>query len=782
MTNLYRPIVSFTAVLLAASQACARPLTPDAALARINNSTQVNYRIKKSANKMQLVHTMTVGTVPTVYIYNQQHDGGFLILSADDIAPAILGYSDSGTINPDNLPPGLNEWMSDLSADIGLIAGSTGKVRTAPAPDNAWDDIGPMLTTTWDQDAPYNNLCPSNGSGGHCLTGCAATAMAQIMNYHKWPKQGAGSNRYYLSTKRKYLEVDFSKTTYDWEHMADHYGAQNYVYDQTQGQWYAEPVENTNEENSAVATLMYHLGVAVNMKYGNSCSTAATNAFVQNDVLVNHFGYDQGITFVERDVQYSGQDDMWEQLIYNELAAGRPVFYTGRSESEGGHGFVCDGYKKEVGADGNTRNYFHFNWGWSGIGNGYYLVTAFYNDNDSVMLLPENCFGKDGVRFSQNQSAIIGICPDRGDYLYSNGTPTLLDAEGNTVTEPVSGEHYTLSLPIINGSTHEAEYYLGAELYNNELQSSQYIMSSSPVTLQPQQSVTDIDITWPENSADGDYDIFPCYSTTTDASTIARIELPDGAESPTVVYSNAFDFYDGTNFDLAEDRYYSSVTYHRKFYANVWNSWYLPFAVNTDELAENHLTAACVNGIHQYDDDNDGVYERTTVELLKIQNGTLRAATPYFVKPDDAYSNIVELGARTVTKASTMHSVHTETAYAKYDFIGTYTKKMDGNEQKCFIMARDGGLKITSSYVPAVDWYMQISEKESPFDAYTPVAATSKVVITLIGEEDEATGIRTIYDEHSPKRVSEEFTLQGTPAGKGYKGIVIKNGKKMLMK
>ena len=794
MTDLYKSIITVAAVCMTAGTISARHLTPDDALARVYNSTQVNPRIKKAANKVRLVHTMTSGTVPTVYVYNQRANKGFLILSADDTAPAILGYSDTGTINPDNLPPGLDEWMNNLSADIGYVASNPRNLRTSPSPGNAWDDIGPMLTTTWDQGDPYNTLCPwTKNYDTKCPTGCAATAMAQIMNFYEWPKQGVGEKSYIVANKRKKLTANFSETTYDWSHMADHYGMKDLSYNEDEGVWYADKVENSAEEKNAVSTLMFHLGVAASMEYRDSESTTTADVYVTSGAMVDYFDYDPSLSFVYRDKEYEGNDDGWEALVYNELAEGRPVFYTGHS-SMGGHAFVCDGYKKEIGADGNTRNYFHINWGWSGMGDGYYLVTAFYSNDGTPLCPPESVTGWSSMHFADNQGIIVGLRPNKAhytthvqkdtEYVYSDGTPSLQDADGNTITEPVAGETYNLCLPMVNGCTRTVTYYFGVELYNKEAETSKYVMSPTPQTLKPGENLSYIEITWPTNSANGDYDIIPCYATSPDATTMTRVELPEEATMPEVVNNNGFDLVAGQSFDLDVDCEFPSITYHRPLYSGVWNSWYLPFAINTDELADNHLTAACVNGVHQYDDDGDGFYERTEIELLTIKNGTLRPSTPYFVKPDAEYDGMVQLGARTVTKASTMHNVHTETAYAMYDFIGTYTKKNDGNEEKCYIMAKDGSLKITSSYVPAVFWYMQITPKESPFDDYTPVsAASSKVVITTVGEEDAATGIKTFYEKESPKRTSEVvYNLRGESVSNGYKGIVIKNGKKIMMR
>jgi len=214
--------------------------------------------------------------------------------------------------------------------------------------------VGPLLTTTWNQWPYYNDFCPPGTP-----TGCVATAMAQIMKYHNHPAQGTGSHSYSHATYGT-LSADFGATTYQWNNMPSSLTA-----------------GSTPEQKNAVATLMYHCGVAVEMNYTPSVSLA--NSYSFKYALPTYFKYDGGIDLKQRS-EYFGNDAGWHDLLKNELDAGRPIFYAGAS-STGGHAFVCDGYD-----DGGC---FHFNWGWSGSGDGWYVTSNLvngYNNSQEIVL------------------------------------------------------------------------------------------------------------------------------------------------------------------------------------------------------------------------------------------------------------------------------------------------------------------------------------------------------------------------------------------------------------
>lgn len=774
-------LLSVSLVLASIGGISASPLTPDAALARVRNTKNANIRLKMAARQPRLAHTQMAGGAAALYVFNQSDSEGFMILPADDVAPELLAYSDCGTIETDNMPPAFVEWMTSIGEEISYVAAHHRNPRTSPNTTGGWADIEPLMTTHWGQGQPYNMYCPQS-EGQTSVVGCAATAMAQVMNFYKWPQRAKGSKSYTTATLKLSVSVDFDDANvpdYDWNNMADWYDHDE-VHEYG-GKWYGHTVVNTAAEDEAVALLSYHAGVAVEMDYSPSGSGAYSNSYVSNGPMVNIFGYDKRISYVSRNSKFAGKDDDWEAMLYNELVNRRPIYYTGHSADEG-HAFVCDGYQKQVGSDGNIRNYFHINWGWTGISDGYYLVTAFYS-NDGTPLYPlSQSIGGSGEHYSNSQAVIVGIRPNNTKYLYSEVAPAIYDGT-DVVTEVTESKELTFKVNMYNGCMNAATYYYGVEFYNIDTQESTYLKLTESNDLATGTLYSDFTFTWPADLAPATYKVYPCYRTTAEGD-LTRVELPYNAEVPTIErIGGEFVLVDGNPYTQASDATYQSVTYKRKFVPGVWNSWYLPFDINTDELAENHLSAACMNGVHQYDDDNDGVFERLDFEILKIKNGILNAATPYFIKPATEYHdyNQVVLGQKTILKSSTMHSVHAETAYAEYDFYGTYTKIENGHELECYIMVADGGLRKTTSYVPAVDWYMNITPKAPMYGDYTPASSHNLITLTVVGEKDETTGIKTIYDTQSPKRTTQVmYNIRGEQVGMDYKGIVILNGKKIF--
>ena len=240
-------------------------------------------------------------------------------------------------------------------------------VLAASAQDVA-ERVEPLLQTAWGQDAPYNLLCPEKvneqGDMQHCRVGCVACAMAQVMRFHEYPAVGIGEGQNMFNTD---LKANFGETWYDWEHMLDSYSG-----------------SYTDEEAGAVATLMFHCGVAVNMIYGLKSSSTFT-AFANNmtTALSRYFGYDATTLRSLNRSNYT--KTQWMQIIREELSAGRPVIYSGNSASLGGHTWVIDGY--------DEQGRVHMNWGWLGAANDYY---------DIDLNIP-------GLDFSQKQSMVIGI-------------------------------------------------------------------------------------------------------------------------------------------------------------------------------------------------------------------------------------------------------------------------------------------------------------------------------------------------------------------------------------
>jgi hypothetical protein len=276
------------------------------------------------------------------YIFNDD-EGGFIIISGSDRMRPIVGYSPAGAFSEEEkLPAQLRSWLTGVAEATRYIEQHPeAAITTAEVSALAdFSPIEPLLgAIAWDQNDPYSLDCPRQYP-----TGCMATALAQVMRYHRYPEHGLGSNSYTNSATSQTLSVDFAAQTYNWDLMRETYDA-----------------TASDAERAEVAKLMFHCGVALNMSYAadNSGSTAPYYLAA----TVEHFGYNDLTTLQYRNM-YSY--DEWNRLLYAELAAGRPILFSGQSSS-GGHAFIVDGYQ--------GSGFYHVNWGWSGQYNGYYDIS-----------------------------------------------------------------------------------------------------------------------------------------------------------------------------------------------------------------------------------------------------------------------------------------------------------------------------------------------------------------------------------------------------------------------
>ena len=314
------------------------------------------------------------------YVFNNGQEGGFVIVSGDDIAPQVIGYSYTGTFEETNVPENITAWLDYCAGQIETLASHPNDAARLVRSTNqtARISISPLVMTHWNQYAPYYNLTPIRG-GKQCVTGCVATAFAQVMKYYEWPKQATTTVPGY-SWNSTTLE-DLEPITFQWSDM---------LYDYQGGGNYDSGCSDSETNQMAVAQLMKYCGYAVKANY-NSSSTSASTSNIPS-ALRDYFGYQGSITSLDRS-SYSSAD--WDDLIYNELYHGRPVIYRGKSSSGGSHAFICDGYGEE--------GYFHINWGWGGMSDGYYLL--------SIMEPGKQGAGGSNSGYNYEQSAIVGIQP-----------------------------------------------------------------------------------------------------------------------------------------------------------------------------------------------------------------------------------------------------------------------------------------------------------------------------------------------------------------------------------
>lgn len=352
----------------------------------------------------QLSYTAEKGGKAQFYVFNNSASEGFVIIGGDEQAQEILGYSYEGTFDYANAPENVKWWLSQYQEQIykatttsanALTNTTFGSSNTAVTPNRAAastrQTVENLISTKWNQDAPYNKAIPNlpGFSGNNAFaTGCVATAMAQVMKKYEWPDTtGLGKNEYQRiynnNSDTIVFSADFANTHYAWENMKDSYTS----------------YENADE----VAKLMYHAGVSVNMEYGQ-ISVGGSGAFASSiaPALVNNFSYDKGASYHYHN-HYTNSE--WEDMIYSELVAGRPVIYSGQSKS-GGHTFICHGYNAE-------SNKYAINWGWGGMYDGLFSLTSLKPNGTGIG------GGSAGYPFDQDQEVLIGIRPDvGGDYFW----------------------------------------------------------------------------------------------------------------------------------------------------------------------------------------------------------------------------------------------------------------------------------------------------------------------------------------------------------------------------
>lgn len=356
----------------------AEALSPEEALARVGNIGQMPSKVRSlTTQNPELKSTINMPDgEPGVYLFEKNNT--WMVVSADTRAAALLGYGEGENLG--EIPPAMQYWMDFYAREMASVPDVAYTAAPASRADRA--NIDPMLKTTWDQQAPFNDQCPILG-GLKSLTGCVATAMAQVAKYHRWPTKGVGSNTYtYQYGNQNFTEsFDFANTTFDYDSMLDNYLGS---YNTTQAQ--------------AVATLMKACGVAGDMMY--SPYSSGTTDILAGAGMVAYMNYSIASSIEQRDWYYISE---WNELVYNQLAEGMPVPYGGATAKQEGHEFVCDGYK-----DG----YFHINWGWSGLSDGYFLLSS----------LNPNTQGSGGassnMAFNYQQSIVSNLRPPKaGDKL-----------------------------------------------------------------------------------------------------------------------------------------------------------------------------------------------------------------------------------------------------------------------------------------------------------------------------------------------------------------------------
>ena len=308
------------------------------------------------------------------YIFNIGDNEGYVIAAADDCVSPILGYSYEGSIDVEHIPDNMQWWIDEYACQIQFMREKGRSTPRAPKKSPAQPAVAPLLTTHWNQTRPYNQACPLDTNGERCMTGCVATAMAQVLYYHhaRSVTQTTHEMAAYVTKRGVSVSAIPAGSFIDWDNMAERYGLS---------------VETTPEQDAAVANLMRYCGSSVHMNYTSGSSGAAAAHVAP--AMIAYFNYTSKTQAVNRS-DCGLSDDEWEDMIYNELSNSRPVLYSGFTEYNVGHAFVCDGYDGE--------GFYHINMGWGDQGT-YYLLTAI----DSV--------GTSLIHFNRSQEVIINAEP-----------------------------------------------------------------------------------------------------------------------------------------------------------------------------------------------------------------------------------------------------------------------------------------------------------------------------------------------------------------------------------
>lgn len=380
------------AFLLFASMMMAEPVTQRQALQQAKQFFSSHGITVSSSAKIFRAPSKQATPTSAYYVFNAGDDKGFAIVSGDDRTVPILGYSLNGSFTDENMPENLKAWLAEYQRQIEYIQKNNITLDNSQSTATDRAKIPEMLTTKWNQDTPYNNTCPVFSDGNRSVTGCVATAMAQVL-YYNWQQNPSKMPTQTLADMESY-QTNYSNATnitvpaigagapIDWSNMLPSYRYYNGT--------------ETDAQKNAVANLMLYCGTAVKMEYSSGTSSAYSNQVP--GAFTKYFGMDPSTIIVGRSSGYTNKQ--WNDLIYNELANNRVVYYSGSSASNSGHAFVIDGY------EGNS--FFHVNWGWGGMDDGAYVLSV---------LAPSSGGTGAGIiddGYNYDQQAVLNASPDNG--------------------------------------------------------------------------------------------------------------------------------------------------------------------------------------------------------------------------------------------------------------------------------------------------------------------------------------------------------------------------------
>ncbi|MCF0208207.1 MAG: C10 family peptidase [Bacteroidaceae bacterium] len=383
-------LLSFISILIIAMPTMAQQVSETEALQEakkfLGTAQKLSKRKVNAANRLALAYTSKSADKANFYVFNENDaDGGYVFVAGDKRIEPIIGYAESGNFSEKDMPDNMRAWLKGYEMQLEELYSSDANAdRVIRRVSSSKAAVAPLVTTQWNQREPFNGKCPTI-NGQKCVTGCVAVAWAQIMNLWQWPASLPAVESYTYTLNNATQTVDaFDGYSMNWNNLKSSY--------------------SKTDTDDDLASLLRFCGQAVHMIYRTSSSTANTGIIPQKLISM---GYDPTARHVMR---YSYGIDEWEDLIYKEVAEQRAVLYEGQS-NDGGHAFICDGY------DGN--GFFHINWGWGGLSDGYFLLALLDPGNQGT--------GGSSGAYTNDQSALIGISHGQTSTPYSEYRMTAMD-------------------------------------------------------------------------------------------------------------------------------------------------------------------------------------------------------------------------------------------------------------------------------------------------------------------------------------------------------------------
>ena len=429
-----------------------------------------NLQLVKKQGKFNAPATSTSAAY---YVFNAERNG-YVIIAGDDRVPSVLGYSDKGTFDAQDVPEALQDLLESYAEQIEALDQS---IMAAPQ-FTAGSAISPLLTCTWSQKGPYNHLLPFV-NGTRAVAGCVATAMAQVMYYWKWPAQPTMAIPEYTTSSLGIVMPELQPVAFNWDAMQDSYLTS----------------DTLSTEGLAAATLTLYAAQAAEMDFKDGSSGAVTTRSPY--FLSTYFGYKASAHTLYRS-NYTSQE--WAEIIYNELTAGRPVIFSG-SKKTGGHAFICDGY--------NGEGLYHFNWGWNGQSNGYFLLNVLNPD------LQGTGSASGAYGYIMSQAIIVGLEPGEGENEFAM---TVSDVVLNSASTTREGTNFDFRASITGRFRNYTSQVIAARfgwgLFDENNNFMERLYSSYTTGVKPGNyfTLSEKIVSFGEGITSGTYRIVPMYS------------------------------------------------------------------------------------------------------------------------------------------------------------------------------------------------------------------------------------------------------------------------------